>query len=104
MTDDSFIYVRNTVSGITEALSPEDAAAILAHPWFSKTHIQVDGPQNEVLSPPYRVDEEGGRIYVDDNFNDLPDSKQKKADAEAKKAEAEVADEPQPDETDKDNS
>lgn len=90
MTDESFIYVRNTVSGVTEALTQEDAAAILAHPWFSKTHIRVDGPQNEVLSLPYRVDEEGGRIYVDENFNDLPDAKQKKAEDAAQKAEADA--------------
>lgn len=91
MSDESFIYVRNTVSGITEALTPEDAASILAHPWFSKTHIRVDGPQNEVLSAPYRVDEDGARVYVDDNFNDLPDAKQQKAQADAEKAEAEAA-------------
>lgn len=66
MTTDSFIYVRNTVSGVTEALTPDEAAFRLDHLWFKKFHVIVDGPKDEVLSQPYWVDEDGERHVFED--------------------------------------
>lgn len=66
MSDTSFIYVRNTVSGVTEALDPDEAAHRLTHDWFKKFHIVVDGPKDEVLSQPYWVDEDGERHDFED--------------------------------------
>lgn len=61
---ESFIYVRNTVSGVTEALTPDEAADILAHGWFKQFHTVVDKPKDEVLAQPYQVDEDGNRIPI----------------------------------------
>jgi hypothetical protein len=63
---DSFIYVRNTVSGVTEALDPDEAAHRLTHDWFKKFNVVVDGPKDEVLSQPYWVDEDGERHDFED--------------------------------------
>lgn len=63
--NESFIYLRNTVSGVTTAETPEDAAHILAHAWFSQFHIVVDKPKDEVLAAPYKVDGEGNRTPIE---------------------------------------
>lgn len=91
MSEPTLIYIRNTVSGVTEALSPEEAAHILSHGWFGKFHVQVDSEKSEILEKPYRVDEDGERVYIDENAEDLSDAKQAKADAVQRKAEEDEA-------------
>ena len=61
MTNDSFVFLRNTVSGVTTTETLESAAHILAHPHFGKYHEVADSPKNEVLSQPHSVDEDGNR-------------------------------------------
>lgn len=63
---DSFIYVRNTVSGVAEALTPDEAAHRLTHDWFKKFHVIVDSPKDEVFSQPYWVDDDGERHVFED--------------------------------------
>jgi hypothetical protein len=64
MSDESFIYVRNTASGVTEALTVDEAAHRLSHAWFKKFHVVVDKPKDEVLAQPYQVDDDGNRIPI----------------------------------------
>jgi hypothetical protein len=61
---ESFVYVRNTVSGVTEALDVDEAAHRLSHDWFKQFHTVVDKPKDEVLSQPYQVDDDGNRIPI----------------------------------------
>jgi len=79
---DSFIYVRNTVSGVTEALTVDEAAHILSHEHFKKFHVVVDKPKDEVLAQPYQVDEDGNRAPIDDPKNEVVDEDETEEDGE----------------------
>ena len=72
MTTDSFIYVRNTVSGVTEALTVDEAAHILSHEHFKKFHVVVDKPKDEVLAQPYQVDGDGNRTPIESPAEKVP--------------------------------
>lgn len=63
MNTDPFglVHVRNTVSGITETLSPDQADILLAHPWFGQFHEEVDSDKDYPLTSPYKLDEDGNR-------------------------------------------
>lgn len=50
--------MKNTVSGVVVDLPAEKT---LGHPWFSKFYTPVTKAKNEVLAPPYQVNDEGER-------------------------------------------
>ena len=60
------MLVRNTVSGVVVDLAPEKS---IGHPWFSKFYVPVDKPKNEVLAPPYKV-EDGERKPIETKKNE----------------------------------
>jgi hypothetical protein len=64
MTTDSFIYLRHTVSKVTSVFTAEEAAHVLANPWFKQFYEQVDSPKDEVLAPPYKLNEDGERVTL----------------------------------------
>jgi len=59
------VLARNTVSGVVA----EIAERLLAHPVFGKVYVRVDKAKNEVLAPPYTV-EDGERVPVVESTED----------------------------------
>jgi len=64
MSNQLFVYLRDTISGATLEVSPERAKKILNHPVWGKRHVKVDTKKPEVLAAPYTVDGEGKREKI----------------------------------------
>lgn len=61
-----YILLRNTVSGVTSPFSRAHAQRVLSIPKFAEILVEVDSEKPEVLSEPYRIDEEGQREKIAD--------------------------------------
>lgn len=84
MSSESFVYVRNTVSGVTEALNVDEAAHRLSHAWFKQFHTVVDKPKDEVLAQPYQIDDDGNRIPIEAPKQLEPTDEELDADGDAR--------------------
>lgn len=51
MSDSPFIYLRNTVSGVSTGYTPEEAEQWLSHPVFGKVLEVVKSGKPEVIAP-----------------------------------------------------
>lgn len=53
MAKPKLVLARNTVSGVVAEISER----YLAHPHFSKFYVRVDKKKDEVLAPPYTIED-----------------------------------------------
>lgn len=97
MSEETFINLRHTVSGVTTAVTPEEAAHLLDHEWFKQFYEVVRSDKDLILGRPYKLNPDGERVTLvaekpiaDDQFTSEEDP-----------AEAEPIEEPAPDTEDK---
>jgi len=64
MSDETFIYLRHTVSGVTSAVTPEEAAHLLDHEWFKQFYEEVRSEKDLVLGRPYKLNGDGERVTL----------------------------------------
>lgn len=84
MTDETFIYLRHTVSGVTSAVTPDEAAHYLDHDWWKQFYVIVDSPKDEILGTPYKINESGERVTLVQE-KPIPAEKFKSPDSEDEK-------------------
>lgn len=69
-SDTPFVTLRNTISGVSQEYTREDAERFLNHSTFGKSLIVVDSTKPEVLAEPYTVSDNGDRIPATDDVSD----------------------------------